>query len=67
MLYEVITDALKHEPDYSCLDSLQHDVWRKVRMSESPIRAAFHIPVFLKVGTLALCCLALLAVSQIIV
>lgn len=60
-----IDDALQHEPDYSRLDNLSRDVQRKIRMSEISGRAAFSIPFFIKAGTLALCCLALLAVSQI--
>lgn len=63
-LQHKIDEALRHEPDYSRIDNLSRDVWRKIRMAEDTSRGAIHIPVFLKAGTLALCVLAILAVSQ---
>jgi len=61
-----IDEALRQEPDYSRLDTLSQDVQRKIRMAENANRRVFRIPFFLQAGTLALCCLAMLAVWQIV-
>lgn len=64
-LQHKIHEAVKMEPDYSRLDTLSYDVMRKVRVAETSSGPSFQVPFFLKAGTAALCCLALLAVWQI--
>ncbi len=64
-LEQKIDLALKKEPDYSKMDDLSADVWRKIRASQHDDQPMFAIPNGLKFATVALSLIALVAISQI--
>ena len=61
----MIDKALNEQPDYSRLDSLSVDVWDKVRAKRKARGNGLRIPLGLKVGTAAMCLIAIFAISQI--
>lgn len=61
----MIDKALHEQPDYSRLDNLSVDVWDKVRTKRKAFGNGLRIPLSLKMGTLAICLIAVFAISQI--
>lgn len=61
-----IERALEQHPDYSRLDDLSADVWKRVRENRMSESGGLHFPVGFKMGTVALCLIAVLAVSQVL-
>jgi hypothetical protein len=57
--------SLEQHPDYSCLDSLSADVWRKIRGTRAFNTPGLVIPFGVKVSALVLVILAVAAVSEI--
>ena len=61
----MIDKALGERPDYSRLDSLPVDVRNRVRAERNATGRGLSFPLSLKVGTIAMCLLAVFALSQI--
>lgn len=64
-IQQKIDDALGQNPDYGKLDNLSADVWMRVRNKQKQSGSSSFIPLSLKVATVSLCLLAMLAVSQV--
>lgn len=60
-----IDRALEEQPDYRRLDNLSSDVWKSVRERRESGRSNFYIPMSFRLCTLALCLIAMLAISQV--
>ncbi len=60
-----IDSALKQQPDYSRLEDLSVDVWRRIRTARVSHLKGVTIPFGLKVSAFALCLLAFVAISQV--
>lgn len=60
-----IDNALQQQPDYTRLDNLSRDVWQRVTDAESENQNVLRIPKTIQAGAVALCFLALIALSQV--
>lgn len=61
-----IDKALQQQPNYSQLDNLSEDVWRKIRSTRKDTPGGFVMPVSFKIATLGLSLLAVFAFAQVL-
>lgn len=62
---KLIDHSINKQPDYSRLDNLSSDVWKRINQVRFPERTDIAIPFGIKVTALATVIIAITALSQI--